>query len=165
LSINPNKTVVISFTRNRYIKGLRESVLFSKRIQPSSEVKYLGVTRGKGLTWKKQLDKVTDKAYKALWTCRSIFGKTCVLNPKVVYWIYTAVLRPIFTYTATIWWPRVKLKTSQAELRKLQTMACLGITGAMRTAAMGVLLGLPPLHLQVEMGAKIGNYRLRCNEQ
>jgi hypothetical protein len=66
------------------------------------------------------------------------------------------------------WWPRVKLKTSQAELSKLQRMACLGITGTMRTvptAAMEVLPGLPPLHLQVVAEAKIGNYRLRCNEQ
>jgi hypothetical protein len=47
-------------------------------------------------------------------------------------------------------------------------MACLGITGAMRTAptaAMEVLLGLPPLHLQMDVEARIGNYRLRCNEQ
>jgi hypothetical protein len=47
-------------------------------------------------------------------------------------------------------------------------MACLGITGAMRTAptaAMDNLLGLPPLHLQVESKARIGNYRLRCNDQ
>jgi hypothetical protein len=46
-------------------------------------------------------------------------------------------------------------------------MACLGITGTMRTAStatMKVLLGLPPLHLQVEAEAKIGNYRLRCND-
>jgi hypothetical protein len=86
----------------------------------------------------------------------------------VIYWIYTAVVRLIITYAATIWWPRVKLKTSQAELGKLQRMACLGITGAMRTdptAAMEVLLGLPPLHLQVEAEARIGNYRLRCNDQ
>jgi hypothetical protein len=42
------------------------------------------------------------------------------------------------------------METSQAELSKLQRMACLGITGAMRmapTAAMEILLGLPPLHL------------------
>jgi hypothetical protein len=86
----------------------------------------------------------------------------------VVYWIYTTVLRPIFTYAVTIWWSSVKLKTSQVELSKLQGMACLGITGAMRTAptsAMEVLLGLPPLHLQVKVEAKIGNYRLRGNEQ
>jgi hypothetical protein len=43
-----------------------------------------------------------------------------------------------------------------------------GITGAMRmapTAAMKVLLGLPPLHLQLEAEARIGNYRLHCNGQ
>jgi hypothetical protein len=47
-------------------------------------------------------------------------------------------------------------------------MACLGITGAMRTdpeAVMEVLLGLPPTHLQVEAEARIGHYRLRCNDQ
>jgi hypothetical protein len=70
--------------------------------------------------------------------------------------MYTAVVRLIITYATTIWWPRVKLKTSQGELSKLQRMACLGITGAMRTAptaAMEVHLGLPPLHLQVEAKA------------
>jgi hypothetical protein len=44
-------------------------------------------------------------------------------------------------------------------------MTCLGITGTMRTAATEVLLGLPPLHLLVEAEARIGNYRLRCNDQ
>jgi hypothetical protein len=30
---------------------------------------------------------------------------------------------------------------------------------------MEALLELPPLHLQVEAEARIGNYRLRCNDQ
>jgi hypothetical protein len=50
------------------------------------------------------------------------------------------------------------MKTSQTELSKLQRMTCLGITGAMRTAptaAMEDLLGLRPLHLQVEAEANI----------
>jgi hypothetical protein len=54
LSVNPNETVVIPFTWKRNIKGLREPVLFNKRIQLSSEIKYLGVTLDKGLAWKKQ---------------------------------------------------------------------------------------------------------------
>jgi hypothetical protein len=61
-----------------------------------------------------------------------------------------------------------ELKTSQAELSELQRKACLGITGEMRTsptAAIEVLLGLPPLHLQVEAEAKAGNYRLLGNDQ
>jgi hypothetical protein len=42
-------------------------------IQLASKVKYLGLTLDKGLTWKKKLDKVIDKAYKAIWTCRGTF--------------------------------------------------------------------------------------------
>jgi hypothetical protein len=41
LSINPNKTVVTCFARKWNIKGLKEPILFSKRIQLSSEVKYV----------------------------------------------------------------------------------------------------------------------------
>jgi hypothetical protein len=90
------------------------------------------------------------------------------LRPKVVYWIYTVVVRPIVTYAATVWWPRIKYGTSRAELSKLQRMACLGITGAIRTAptaAIEVLLGLSPLHLQLEVEARAGIYRLHCSEQ
>jgi hypothetical protein len=72
-----------------------------------------------------QLDKVINKAYRAFWICEGTFGKTRGLKPKVIYWIYTAVVRPIVTYAATVWWPRVKFKTSQAELSKLQRVACL----------------------------------------
>jgi hypothetical protein len=83
----------------------------------------------------------------------------------VIYYIYTVAVRPIVTYAATVWWPKVKLKTSQAELSKLQRMACLGITAAMRTTATEVLLGLPPLPLYMETEGKAGNYRLHCNDQ
>jgi hypothetical protein len=109
LSINPNKTVVIPFTRKREnTKGLREPILSGEKIQLSSEVRYLGITLDKGLTWKNKLDKVINKAYKAFWTCRGTFGKTWGLKPKVIYWIYTMVVRPIVTYAVTVWWPRVK---------------------------------------------------------
>jgi hypothetical protein len=78
LSINPNKTVVIPFTRKR-------DILFNNIIQLSNEVKYLGLILDKGLTWKKQLDNVISKAYRAFWTCRGTFGRTWGLRPQVVY--------------------------------------------------------------------------------
>jgi hypothetical protein len=76
LSINPNKTVIIPFTRRRELKGLGEPFLFDCTIQLSTEVKYLGLTLDKGLTWKQQLDKAINNAHKAFWTCRGTFGKT-----------------------------------------------------------------------------------------
>jgi hypothetical protein len=53
LSINPNKTVIIPFTRKRNIKGLKEPILFSKTIQLSDEVKYLGITLRQGTDMEK----------------------------------------------------------------------------------------------------------------
>jgi hypothetical protein len=53
------------------------------------------------------------------------------------------------------------------EFNKLQRLACLAITGTMKTtptAAMEVLLGLPPLHVVIEAEAQAGIYRLMCNQ-
>ena len=50
LSINPNKMVIIPFTRKRDIKGLKEPILFSQTIWLSSELKYLGIKLDMGLT-------------------------------------------------------------------------------------------------------------------
>jgi hypothetical protein len=50
LSNNPNKTVIMPFTRMRGMKGLTESILFNETIQLSSEAKYLGIILDKGLT-------------------------------------------------------------------------------------------------------------------
>jgi hypothetical protein len=93
LYINPKKTV-IPFTRKRNIMGLKEPILFNKRIQLSSEVKYLNNNR-QGIDMEKA---VFDKANKAFWSCRGTFGNTWGLEPKVVYRIYTAVVRHIVTY-------------------------------------------------------------------
>jgi hypothetical protein len=100
------------------------------------------------MTWKKQLYKVKNKAYRDFWTCRGMFGRTLGLRLMVLHWIQTVVVRPIVTCAGTVWWPRVKFKTNRAELSKLQRLACFGITGAMRTAprsAIEVLLGLHAL--------------------
>jgi hypothetical protein len=64
------------------------------------------------------------------------------------------VVRPRVTYAATMCWPRVKFETSRANLNKLQRLACLGITGAMRaapTSANEVLLGFSPLQSRLRL--------------
>jgi hypothetical protein len=69
----------------------------------------------------------------------------------------TMVVRPIITYAATVWWPRVKFKTSKVELSKLKRMASLGFSGAIKTAltaAIEVSLDPPPLYLQLETEVK-----------
>jgi hypothetical protein len=53
-----------------------------------------------------------------------------------------------------VWWPRVSYNVSRTELRKLQRLAYLAITGAMPmtpTDAIEILLGLPPLHVMTNV--------------
>jgi hypothetical protein len=167
-SINPNMMVIIPFSRKRGIKGLKEPTLFNKTIQLSSEIMYLRLMLHKGLTRKKQLGRVISEIYRAFLTCKGMFGRICGLRPQVIHWIHTVVVRPIVTYAATVWWNRIKLRISRAELSKLQRMACWGITGAMRTtptAANEVLLEVPPLHLQLEAEARARIYSLYCSDQ
>jgi hypothetical protein len=81
--------------------------------------------------------------YIVFWTCKGTCCKTCDLKPGVVHWIYTLLIRPVLTYGSMIWW----LKATKTELKKLQRLACLAIKGPMKmtpTAAVEVLLGLPP---------------------
>jgi hypothetical protein len=54
------------------------------------------------------------------------------------------------------------------ELNKIQRSDCLAITGVMRmtpTAAMEVVLGLPPMHVITEPEAQAAIYRLMCNHK
>jgi hypothetical protein len=162
LSINPQKMVVVPFTRNRDLRGLKEPTLSGYKLHLATEVKYLRLTLDKGLTWKTQLENVINKAYRAFWTCKGTFGKTWGLKPKVLHWIYIVIIRPILTYGAMAWWIRVNYNVSRMELNKLQRLACLAIMGVMKTtptAAMEVLLGLLPLHVVIEAEAQAGIYR------
>jgi hypothetical protein len=73
-----------------------------------------------------------------------------------MHWTHAVVVRPTFTYAVTVQWPGVRFKTSRAELSKLYRLTCFSTIEAMRTAptiATEVLLGLPPMHLQLEAEA------------
>jgi hypothetical protein len=87
------------------------------------------------------------------------------LRPKVVHWLYTSVIRPSVTFASTVWWPGCQTGSAKKLLDKIQIqrLACLGITGAMRTTptrAMEALIGLPPLELVVQREARSAAHRL-----
>jgi hypothetical protein len=114
------------------------------------------------------LKNVINKACKVFCTCKGTFSKTWGLKPKVSHLIYIMIIRPILTNGSTEWWTRVNYNVSKMEVNKLQRLACLAVTGEMKTttrAAMKVHLGLLPLHVITEMEALVGIYRLMCNQR
>ncbi|XP_069358216.1 uncharacterized protein [Maniola hyperantus] len=81
-------------------------------------------------------------------------------------WLYLSVVRCSLTYAALIWWPRTLLTTAQQELQKFQRQACLAITGCMSTtptAALEVILGIPPLHIHIKEEATLAALRLKTS--
>ena len=164
LSANPAKTELVLFTRKRKLGNLRLPTLFGTSLHLTGEVKYLGIILDKTLTWKQHLKMKTEKACLAFWQCRRAIGKSWGLTPRSTLWLYTAVIRPMLTYGALVWWPRIKLVTATQQLRQVQRLACLSVIGAMQstpTAAMEAILCLPPLDLFVKEVAAKTAIRLR----
>ena len=160
LSVNPDKTGLVAFTRRKL--GFFEPRLFGKTLQRSMSVKYLGVILDSRLTWRKHMDAKVRKAQNLLWACRRAYGRTWVWD---LEWfiVCMSVIRPSVTYASLVWWPGCQTASAVKTLSKIQRLACLGITGAVRTTpthAMEALICLPPLELVVQGKARMAVHRL-----
>ena len=163
LSINPNKTVLVPFTK-RYRLDLGQISLQGIVIEYSNEVKYLGITLDRRLNWNAQLNNTLNKATRVFWACRKLFGRTWGLSPKMIFWLYNTIVKPAVTYAALVWWPKTQQDSAIAKCNKLQRLACLSITGVMRTcptAAMEAVIGLTPLHISIWKTAAISALRVQ----
>jgi hypothetical protein len=153
LSVNPDKTELVAFTWKRKLQGLFQPRLFGVPLRLSRSVKYLGVTLDSRLTWKEHVEAKARKAQNLLWACRRSFGVRWGLGPKVVHWLYVAIVRPTITFASVIWRPGCQTASTKKKLSKVQRLACLGIMGALRTTPTGTmeaLVGLPLLDLVIQ---------------
>ncbi len=156
LSINPAKTKMIIFTNRKKIEGVVIPTINGIEILLVKEVIYLGILLDYLLSWIPNIERRIQKATAALWQCRKAYGKSWGLSPKVLYWIYTSVIRPILLYGSFLWSHTCNQKTIIERLNKFQRIACKAITGAWHsapTAAIETLLNLTPLHILVETEA------------
>jgi len=76
LSVNPDKTGLVAFTRRRKLPGFSEPRLFGTTLHCSMSVKYLGVILDSPLTWREDVDIKVRKAQNLLWACRRASGVT-----------------------------------------------------------------------------------------
>lgn len=164
LSVNPSKTNLVLFTRKRKLGVFELPRLYNQRLEFATSVKYLGIHLDKNLTWKLHVEKKVESATNILWQCRRAFGNTWGLTPRVMHWLYSVVVRPLVSYGAIVWWPRTHVLATQKLLDKFQRLPCLFITGATKTtptAALEILLCLPPLGLFVQAEASRAIVRLQ----
>jgi hypothetical protein len=168
LNIGPQKTAIVSFTKRKKTEGLGPLYLHGKELAMLDKVKYLGITLDSKRNWNQHLQKTTTKTQTTFALVRRTCGKKWGLRPGMVHWLYTRVIRPSILYGALVWWPKVMQKTTKIQLGRIQRMACLIITGAMKTtptAALEMLLSLTPLDLLIMAEARMALYRLHAPMQ
>ena len=79
------------------------------------------------------------KAITAFYQLRRTTGKTWGYSPRIVHWLYTVAIRPMLSYAAVVSWIRVDYSTVDKQLEHVQRIACLYITGAIRTTPTSAL--------------------------
>nr|XP_022906088.1 uncharacterized protein LOC111417911 [Onthophagus taurus] len=164
LSVNPKKTETVLFTKQKKLGHLTPPNYCNNPLTFAPEVKYLGVILDKGLTWTSHISCKIKKATIVLTQCRRAIGNTWGLNPKVTMWIYTSVIRPMVAHGAIVWCSALKHAYKATLLHQLQRLACLLITGAMRstpTIAMETMLNVLPLDIFIREVAVMALLRLR----
>lgn len=162
LRINPEKTIAVPFTRKKKytLKTLRYE---GKEITIEKEATYLGIILDKELRWHKHQQKVMNKAKKAVMICSRLGSGRWGCQSKIMLWMYNAIVKPIITYGAIVWSERMKFATARHQLGSIQRLACLTITGAMRscpTAGMEALLDLIPIDLVLQQKAEETKLRI-----
>ena len=119
LSIKPDKTGLVAFTRKRKHQGFFEPRFFGVKLSISGSVKYLGVILDSRLTWREHVEVKARKAHNLLWACRRVFGGRG-LRLKVVHWLYVAIVRPTLTFASLVWWPGCQMASAKKKLSKVQ---------------------------------------------
>jgi len=97
------------------------------------------------------------KAHNLLLACRRACGARWGPRPKVVHWLYVAIIQPSISYASLVWWLGCQMASAKKRLYKIQRCACLRITGAIGTTptgAMKAITGLPPLDLVIQCEAR-----------
>nr|CAH7747666.1 unnamed protein product [Callosobruchus chinensis] len=83
LSVNPSKTIMVPFTKQRNAKITRAPLLFGNQIEVAREVKYLAIKLDDKLTWNSHIESITSRSQITLITMRRAIGCTWDLTPSM----------------------------------------------------------------------------------
>ena len=166
LSINPCKTDAVYYTFKNNIQPKALSMGGSK-VEFKTVLKYLGVWLDYKLSWSYHCQKVSQKCLAALSRCRRIVGPRWGLAPKIMRWVYTAIVRPALLYGAVVWCTSVKNNSRMKVLRKVQRAAGLAICSGLKstpTDALECISGLRRVETILVETAVRTRYRLQRNQ-
>ena len=137
-------------------------VLPNGELRPAqSEVKLLGITLDKNLTFSKHIANIATKANNVLSEIWRLGGCLNGLSGTAMRQIYLGCVLPIWEYGLEVWYPTCQKKDLKA-LQAVQNRGLRRILGAVRSTPIAVLhmeAGIPPL--EYRFGMSLGKKALR----
>ncbi|GBN41043.1 Putative protein in type-1 retrotransposable element R1DM [Araneus ventricosus] len=161
--------LVISTEKTNYIlfsKMVRSPKITRKgyKINRVKSFKYLGIHVDDRLNWLEHINKQGEKAIKMQQNLKRITGGNWGISQIHRWTLYKTVIERILAHGSSAWClnPTFKMKR---KLSSIQRPFLLHISGAYRTtptAALQTILGIPPLHMQLQFEDRFASiYRLR----
>jgi ribonuclease HI len=162
-TFEPSKTGLIHFTyRTKQAEQHGPHLQFQGHdVPPSEEVKILGVTFDKHMTFSQHVARVTAKATKQCLAIRRLRG----VRPKQVRQLYNATVVPIMDYGASVWYGPGKyaLTIHLADMDKVQRIGASAITLAFKSAALLVTQAEASLlDTESRLQRRVANHFVRC---
>lgn len=136
LSANRNPTVRVNGVSLRY----------------SNQVKYLGVTMSERMNFVAHVERVKAKLLNVVGGIRRILRSDWGLSRRAVRIIYGGLFVACATYGAPIWYETVRSSVGYRKIlscQRVMLLACVPVCRTVSTDALQVLVGVPPLDLEV----------------
>ena len=171
LTFNPTKTVCIQFTRatDKTRKIPRNNLRINGMEVPlTTETRYLGVQIDSKLTWNAHFDMIVTKAKRYLRQLVGALSKYWGPQPRLVKWIFLAVVKPRLTYAAVVWAHSIQTITKRQRLGQLNRLVAMMLTPTRKTAptaALEINHDLIPLEFALQETAMNTYYRLKLEQQ
>lgn len=119
LSVNPNKTSIVLFTKKRNRNGVRPLRFFDSEIVVTEQRKYVGVILDSKLSWTTHVEFRTKNSGLRAIPANLLYNLGS--NPSISNG-FTTVVGPILAYGYLVWWQKGEVRTVQSKLGHLQRM-------------------------------------------
>ncbi|GBO34132.1 hypothetical protein AVEN_169317-1 [Araneus ventricosus] len=134
------------------------------KINRVKSFKYLGIHVDDRLNWLEHINKQGEKAIKMQQNLKRIVGGNWGISQIHRWTLYKTVIERMLAHGSSAWCLNPTFKMNR-KLSSIQRPFLLHISGAYRTtptAALQTILGIPPLHMQLQFEVKFTSiYRLR----
>jgi ribonuclease HI len=150
LTFSAAKTVCVLFTRKHKPDVPRNLKMNGENLTFSQQVKYLGITLDAKLSMKPHVETKIKAAKAHALKIKSAMGQLWGINPYLMKWAFTGIIRPALTYGSITWAKTVQQEGIKRSLTRVNRLALLSMGKFRRstpTAGLEIICDIMPLHL------------------